>query len=620
MLGRVAEFGARSVLLALQNLAKNLAEVPGRKSLVLFSSGFPLTAENRPEVSAVITACNKSNVAIYPIDVRGLTTLPFAPATRGAITPGLVRDSGMALAGYPVVRMASFLLEAAFEPQARGGGGGGAAGGGAAGGASGGGATSGGGASSGPAGASSGGTGRGGGGMGDSGGGGGGGGVMGRGGFGGPGASGSSTSNPGIGRGNTGAGGGNYPDFNRNQQQPRYNPYERRQIILPPIIQSATENQQVLYLLAGGTGGFVIANTNDFVSGLDRIGKEQNEYYILGYTPPESEEGSCHRLNVKLSRGGMNVRARTSYCNAKTANVLAGKPIEKELENRAMASADGTITSRMQAPFFYTAADTARVNLAIDMPAKEMKFEKVKGKQHAEINVLGIVQRPNGEVAARFGDTVKLDLEDKKAVEKFAEKPYHYENQFEVASGEYTLKVAFNSGGESFGKMEIPLKVEPYDGKQFMMSGVALSVNPPKVEDTSDRLDLDLIEGKAPLIVRSVRFVPAGAHNFKPTDRVGVYFEIYEPLMLEETPPKLGMRLRVLDSKSGEQKVDSGVFDLVQFVRKGVQVVPVGVRLPVDALSAGAYKLELTAGNSVGKTVMRTVDFEVGEGLDALWK
>jgi hypothetical protein len=244
MLGRVAEFGARSVLLALQNLAKNLAEVPGRKSLVLFSSGFPLTAENRPEVSAVITACNKSNVAIYPIDVRGLTTLPFAPATRGAITPGLVRDSGMALAGYPVVRMASFLLEAAFEPQARGGGGGGTAGGGAAGGASGGGATSGGGASSGPAGASSGGTGRGGGGMGDSGGGGGGGGVMGRGGFGGPGASGSSTSNPGIGRGNTGAGGGNYPDFNRNQQQPRYNPYERHQIILPPIIQSATENNR----------------------------------------------------------------------------------------------------------------------------------------------------------------------------------------------------------------------------------------------------------------------------------------------------------------------------------------------------------------------------------------
>src|SRR5215471_9273986 len=67
-----ADFGARSMLLALRSLAKNLRTVPGRKILVLFSGGFPLTTENQSELTATIDACNKANVAIYALDARGL--------------------------------------------------------------------------------------------------------------------------------------------------------------------------------------------------------------------------------------------------------------------------------------------------------------------------------------------------------------------------------------------------------------------------------------------------------------------------------------------------------------------------------------------------------------------
>src|SRR6266581_3668074 len=38
-----ADFGARSMLLAVRSLAKNLRSIPGRKMVVLFSGGFPLT-------------------------------------------------------------------------------------------------------------------------------------------------------------------------------------------------------------------------------------------------------------------------------------------------------------------------------------------------------------------------------------------------------------------------------------------------------------------------------------------------------------------------------------------------------------------------------------------------
>src|SRR5258708_29656832 len=96
---------------------------------------------------------------------------------------------------------------------------------------------------------------------------------------------------------------------------------------------------------AEGTGGFVINNTNDMIGGMQKIGKEQNQYYIVGYTPPESTEGSCHTLKVKVDKGGTTVRSRAGYCNVKSRDVLAGNPIEKTLQSRAEATAPRTVAA-----------------------------------------------------------------------------------------------------------------------------------------------------------------------------------------------------------------------------------------------------------------------------------
>ncbi|HKW97271.1 MAG TPA: VWA domain-containing protein, partial [Bryobacteraceae bacterium] len=128
-LGNVAnDFGVRSVLLALRSLAKNLASVPGRKTLVLLTSGFVLTDENRPELTATIDACNKANVAVYPIDVRGLV------ATVGMNTyPSSVPSPRLLPAAYsysdgghtPAVIFRYGSYGSSFLPQRGGGGGGG---------------------------------------------------------------------------------------------------------------------------------------------------------------------------------------------------------------------------------------------------------------------------------------------------------------------------------------------------------------------------------------------------------------------------------------------------------------------------------------------------------------
>src|SRR5581483_10274761 len=101
-----AEFGVRSVMLALRSLAKSLSTVPGRKTLVMLTSGFPLTPEGQSELTAVIAECNKANVAIYPIDVRGLV----APTMGGAGIGGPSSPSLLSPVNTPSAHLVSATL------------------------------------------------------------------------------------------------------------------------------------------------------------------------------------------------------------------------------------------------------------------------------------------------------------------------------------------------------------------------------------------------------------------------------------------------------------------------------------------------------------------------------
>jgi VWFA-related protein len=574
-----SDFGARSVLLALRSLAKSLSTVPGRKTLVMLTAGFPVTPEIQSELTAVIATCNRYNVAVYPLDVRGLVAGDVAPP-QGSLMPSPSHPRSGQLASatltYTGNGTALYPLKLAyFDPGQHGGGGGG--GGGHGGGGTGGGGTGGGGTTGGGHTGGTGGTG-----------GGTGGGHTG------------GTSGGGNRGGGTGA-------INPSQMYGANQYNQPRQIV--PQFPDVASNQQILYELAQGTGGFVIVNSNDLLGGLQRMANDQSQYYVLSYTPPESPEGSCHTLRVKVERSGTQVRARSGYCNERPKDLLAGNPLEKEMETRASSEMPGNVTGSMQAPFFYTSPNTARVNLAIGIPSNALKFEKVKGKQHSSVNVLGIAYKPDGTIAARFSDTVDLDFDGKKELEEFQKQPFNYQNQFDVASGQYNLKVVFSSGNESFGKLQLPLAIDPYDGKQLSMSGVALSNEMQRVADLSTDLDSQLLGDRTPLVVQGIQIVPSASNRFKKTDNAAVYAEIYAPLLTGPNPPQVGVELLVVDRKTGEKKVDVASRAATQ---AGSSVAPLGLKLPVATLAPGSYRVELRALDSLGNTAKpRTADFEV---------
>lgn len=573
-----ADFGARSVLLAVRSLAKNLRTVPGRKMLVLFSGGFALNPENQSELTATIDACNKSNVAIYALDARGLVA--GVPGGSARLDTG---DSRSQVAnndadassnnGKPRLLLASFSNSAEPDPQRPGGGGAGAGGGRG----------------------TTGGTGP----------------VGGAGGKGTTGGTGTGTGT-GTGRSTGGTTGTGTVPGTTNPNAYNFNsPYNQPRTIVPPFPPSASTNQQILAALAEGTGGFTIFNTNDLLGGLQRIGKEQSEFYILGYVPSDTPEGSCHTLKVKLSRGGTNVRSRSGYCNVRTGNTLEGKPVEKQLESRAAAAQAGSIHGGMQAPYFYTSANVARVNLAMEIPADAVHFNKEKGKFNANLNVLGIAYRADGSVGARFSDTVNLNL-DKDEWKQFTQNPYRYENQFDASPGTYKLTVVLSAGGDAFGKFETPLQIDAYDGKHFSLGGVALANNAQKLGDIPTSLDAALLEDRTPLVVHGLQIMPSGTNRFKRDENVIVYSEIYEPLLTSDNPPKIGLGYRILDRASKKEVMFTGVVTADAFIRKGNPVVPVGLKVNVKDLAPGAYCLVMQAVDAAGnKAPNRMVDFDV---------
>ena len=118
--------------------------------MILFTAGFELSPERYSELTATIDACNKANVAVYPMDVRGLVA-PTVQLRRGGATHALSAANGSAsaraglqLAAYHPGAGASLVL-AAQHGGGGGGGGHGGGGGGTGGGGTGGGGTGGGG-------------------------------------------------------------------------------------------------------------------------------------------------------------------------------------------------------------------------------------------------------------------------------------------------------------------------------------------------------------------------------------------------------------------------------------------------------------------------------------------
>ena len=80
------------------------------------------------------------------------------------------------------------------------------------------------------------------------------------------------------------------------------------------IVEETRWSQDSLRLLAAQTGGIAAVDRNDFTETFGRIIRDNSNYYVLGYYSTNGRrDGRFRKVDVKVRRPGVTVRARTGY-------------------------------------------------------------------------------------------------------------------------------------------------------------------------------------------------------------------------------------------------------------------------------------------------------------------
>lgn len=68
------------------------------------------------------------------------------------------------------------------------------------------------------------------------------------------------------------------------------------------------------YVLSDHTGGFAVADTNNFRDPFDRIVRESSTYYLLAYTSSNSKiDGKYRKTQINVKRPGVQAFYRAGY-------------------------------------------------------------------------------------------------------------------------------------------------------------------------------------------------------------------------------------------------------------------------------------------------------------------
>lgn len=133
---------------------------------------------------------------------------------------------------------------------------------------------------------------------------------------------------------------------------------------LPMLVDQAhlKTRLEAIRTLATGTDGMWVTSSNDLHQSLKRIADDLTSYYLLGYYSTNAKlDGRFRKLDVRVKRPGVNVRARRGYRAPTEAEVMSARaaaaPAEAPPEAKAVTSAmDALARIRPEARFRIHAA------------------------------------------------------------------------------------------------------------------------------------------------------------------------------------------------------------------------------------------------------------------------
>jgi hypothetical protein len=107
-----------------------------------------------------------------------------------------------------------------------------------------------------------------------------------------------------------------------------------------------------------------------------------------------------------------------------------------------------------------------------------------------------------------------------------------------------------------------------------------------------------------------MQITPAATYSFRKADNLVLYSELYEPLLKNDNPPKVAAAYRIFEKATNKEVFYTGPVPMNDFIQKGSPIVPFGLKVQIQDLAPGIYRLVLLAADGANNHApQREVEF-----------
>ncbi len=293
-----------------------------------------------------------------------------------------------------------------------------------------------------------------------------------------------------------------------------------------------------LRYVSTATGGFAIRNSNDLFESLQKVDEDLRAYYLISYRPSNLEfDGQFREIQVEVQRKRAKVRSRAGY--------IAVPPGMDSLSGEEFRLVRGIASGEVEQdlPVFlrldrFRGESGPEVLITLELNGSDLGFgpnQQDPGRRTAELSTIGLIRDLEGRVVHRFGAPVSLNATPEEE-EALAGVSVRFGNTLAVNPGTYAVEaIVRDAVSGSAGRAEQALRVpEPPAG--LAASSIVLGKDVEAAQDQDARL-----------VVEGARLIPSARREFRPSDRLVYYFEVYPP----QARPSRPYRVEVNVSKVG---------------------------------------------------------------------
>jgi VWFA-related protein len=212
------------------------------------------------------------------------------------------------------------------------------------------------------------------------------------------------------------------------------------------------EAHQGLRVLANETGGIAVLNKNNFDEGLGKIIGASDAYYLLAYTPSDSNfKGDFRKVEIRVKNKDLKVLSRRGYFAREDRPVA--EPVTKQ--EQVLAAIKSPVAHRdvdLEAMVLYKAAEPAKgaIDISIMVDPRKLTFETVNGKKQTNYDVVGFVFDELGKLRGGFNETLTASLTAAELDRATREGGLAYTTGTTLPAGTYQIRLAVRdnkSGG-----------------------------------------------------------------------------------------------------------------------------------------------------------------------------